>query len=84
MPNKNIYDYTPETHITAKELRERGWDIGEHIPDEAAIPRNAISPVPEAFDIKQDETDPKKWNFRSGAVITQPFRWIEGTVTFEK
>jgi hypothetical protein len=84
MPNKNFYDYTPETHITARELRERGWDIGEHIPDEAAIPRDAITPVPESFSMNQDEKDKKLYHGKMGAVITQPFRWIEGTVTFEE
>lgn len=82
--SKEQYRYDPETCITAGELRARGWDLGENIPDVASIPRTAVSPAPEAFTVDQDEKDPKLFHFTVGAVITQPFRWIEGTVTFKE
>jgi len=69
--------YNPETCVHAGELRERGYDIPESIPDCAWIPRDAMVPT-EDFNVEKDHSDDKLFHFSVGVVFTQPFRWVEG------
>lgn len=75
--NRETYDLKKD--VTAGELRERGWEIPESIPDVAHVPR---------WSIRYSGLDVKfvgdKLHYKMGAFISEPFRWIEGKLTIKK
>jgi hypothetical protein len=72
-----VQEYDPEIHITAGELRERGWKIADSIPDCAWIRYGAWKPT--GYQIhgpNVDYTIAGKMSFE----FTEPFNWV--TFTF--
>ena len=75
-------EYKPDTCITAGELRESGFNIPEHVPDCAWIPRGSLSPEPESLKVTDGGNSTVKiaWAAR----LTTPFRWVTGTYSITK
>ena len=80
--NKHVYD--PETCVTAKELRGKGFPIPAHIPDYAWVPNDSWTLVGEV-EVKQNEDDPRLFTFSYGELVfTQPFRWYSVKCTVDE
>lgn len=66
--------YTPETCITAGELRALGFTVQDDVPDCAWVPKYAIRPTCDG--VKVGETE-KGFEAVFNLETTEPFRWIE-------
>ena len=69
-------EYDPGAHITAKELRDLGYKIPEHIPDCGWVPRWSMYLLPKSCAVVRGK-DYNSCDVIFNVEFTQPFRWLK-------
>lgn len=70
-------EYDPAVHVTAKELRNRGFKIPDTIPDVAWIREGAWTLVSDDVSVEKESSDDGDlFKFHLGSLVyLEPFRW---------